>query len=212
MPHPAPDFNPGRFFACSTTPTVYSPPCFTARRLKPGRSRCPPKRRGRDGKAPRKTIEILARGVAQPGRALGSGPRSRWFKSSRPDHFSVRGILVHIFHGPANSTHRRGGRFPLLLTRCGEPFSTADRSGAAALPLAGQAFSGAARRMRAARFVRLAYNELQNGAPLRSSEVGGGVGRSARAARPPRRAAGSAFWPAGSKGGGIPARFACRRR
>ena len=25
------------------------------------------------------------RGVAQPGRALGSGPRSRWFKSSRPD-------------------------------------------------------------------------------------------------------------------------------
>jgi hypothetical protein len=25
------------------------------------------------------------RGVAQPGRALGSGPRGRWFKSSRPD-------------------------------------------------------------------------------------------------------------------------------
>ena len=27
------------------------------------------------------------RGVAQSGRALGSGPRSRWFKSSRPDQF-----------------------------------------------------------------------------------------------------------------------------
>ena len=197
MPHLAPDFNPGRAGpgsvrpavkrACAAPRTVYSPPCFAARRRK-------------------------NRGVAQPGRALGSGPRSRWFKSSRPDHFSVRGILVHIFHGPANSTHRRGGRFPLLLTRCGEPFSTADRSGAAALPWAGQAFSGAARRMRAARFVRLASNELQNGAPLRISEVGGGVGRSARAARPPRRAAGSAFWPAGSKGGSIPARFACRRR
>ena len=26
--------------------------------------------------------------MAQPGRALGSGPRSRWFKSSRPDHFN----------------------------------------------------------------------------------------------------------------------------
>ena len=140
------------------------------------------------------------------------GAKGPGFKSRRPDHFSVRGILVHIFHGPANSTHRRGGRFPLLLTRCGEPFSTADRSGAAALPWAGQAFSGAARRMRAARFVRLASNELQNGAPLRISEVGGWVGRSARAARPPRRAAGSAFWFASSKGGEIPARSACRRR
>jgi hypothetical protein len=28
------------------------------------------------------------RGVAQPGRALGSGPRGRWFESNRPDHFS----------------------------------------------------------------------------------------------------------------------------
>ena len=30
------------------------------------------------------------RGVAQPGRALGSGPRSRWFKSSRPDSDFIR--------------------------------------------------------------------------------------------------------------------------
>jgi hypothetical protein len=32
--------------------------------------------------------------VAQPGRALGSGPRCRWFKSSRPEmknQFVVRG-------------------------------------------------------------------------------------------------------------------------
>ena len=27
------------------------------------------------------------RGVAQLGSALGSGPRGRWFESSRPDHF-----------------------------------------------------------------------------------------------------------------------------
>ena len=29
--------------------------------------------------------KVYFRGVAQPGRALGSGPRCRWFKSSRPD-------------------------------------------------------------------------------------------------------------------------------
>ena len=33
------------------------------------------------------TMIVLCRGVAQPGRALGSGPRGRRFKSSRPDHF-----------------------------------------------------------------------------------------------------------------------------
>ena len=27
----------------------------------------------------------LCRGVAQPGRASGSGPEGRWFESSRPD-------------------------------------------------------------------------------------------------------------------------------
>src|SRR5262245_13198362 len=31
----------------------------------------------------------LGRGVAQPGRALGSGPRGRWFKSTRPDHIPL---------------------------------------------------------------------------------------------------------------------------
>ncbi len=30
----------------------------------------------------------VRRGVAQPGRALGSGPRGRRFESSRPDHHS----------------------------------------------------------------------------------------------------------------------------
>ena len=28
------------------------------------------------------------RGVAQPGRASGSGPEGRWFESSHPDHFT----------------------------------------------------------------------------------------------------------------------------
>ena len=31
----------------------------------------------------------LSRDVAQPGRALRSGRRSRWFESSRPDHFKL---------------------------------------------------------------------------------------------------------------------------
>jgi hypothetical protein len=31
----------------------------------------------------------LNRGVAQVGSALGSGLRSRWFKSSRPDFISI---------------------------------------------------------------------------------------------------------------------------
>jgi hypothetical protein len=31
-----------------------------------------------------------SRGVAQPGRALGSGPRGRWFESNRPDQFSSK--------------------------------------------------------------------------------------------------------------------------
>jgi hypothetical protein len=30
----------------------------------------------------------LCRGVAQPGRASGSGPEGRWFESSRPDFLS----------------------------------------------------------------------------------------------------------------------------
>ena len=30
-------------------------------------------------------LKFELRGVAQPGRALGSGPRGRWFKSSLPD-------------------------------------------------------------------------------------------------------------------------------
>ena len=31
-------------------------------------------------------IGLLYRGVAQPGSALGLGPRGRWFESNRPDH------------------------------------------------------------------------------------------------------------------------------
>ena len=35
----------------------------------------------------RLAVGTPSRGVAQPGRALGSGPRGRWFKSTRPDQF-----------------------------------------------------------------------------------------------------------------------------
>ena len=149
---------------------------------------------------------VSGRGVAQTGSAFAWGAKGPGFKSRRPDHFLFRGILAQISHRPKNSTRKRGGRFPLLLTRCGAP-STADRSGfaaqAAALPSAWQACSGAERRTRAARFFRLGSNELQKGSPLRFSEVACWLGRSARAAtcppkpwrrgRPPRRAAFSAF-------------------
>ena len=37
--------------------------------------------------SPCATLTFRHRGVAQLGRALGSGPRGRWFESSRPDHF-----------------------------------------------------------------------------------------------------------------------------
>ena len=130
------------------------------------------------------------RGVAQTGSAFAWGAKGHEFKSRRPDHLRFDGISAHIFHGPKYSTRKRGGRFPLLLTRCGDHLPTADGSGAAARAAG---FSGTGRRAREARFVRLASNDLRNGAPLRISEVGGGVGRSARAARPPRRAAVSAF-------------------
>ncbi len=57
------------------------------------------------------------RGVAQPGRALGSGPRCRWFKSSRPEfliRFVARGswfvvdekIKIYIYW-----SNRWGGLF-----------------------------------------------------------------------------------------------------
>ncbi len=42
----------------------------------------------RDGSRPLLAVAAshrLCRGVAQPGRALGSGPRGRWFESTRPD-------------------------------------------------------------------------------------------------------------------------------
>lgn len=38
----------------------------------------------------------MIRVVAQLGRALGSGPRGRWFKSSQPDHFSFFNKLFNF--------------------------------------------------------------------------------------------------------------------
>ena len=37
-------------------------------------------------RAAKKPVSFFRRGVAQPGRAPGSGPGGRWFKSTRPDH------------------------------------------------------------------------------------------------------------------------------
>ena len=64
--------------------------------------------------------------MAQLGRALGSGPRGRWFKSSRPDHLNcrpgacapglfrvccVRDAICDLLQAPARS------RFPEILTQ-----------------------------------------------------------------------------------------------
>src|SRR6266850_6838132 len=40
------------------------------------------------------TVDVLCRGVAQPGRASGSGPEGRWFESSRPDFPSGKKRLL----------------------------------------------------------------------------------------------------------------------
>src|SRR3954466_8208400 len=52
------------------------------------------------------------RGVAQPGRALALGARSRWFESSRPDHFltSVRSCSARRLQASRNSRLRRSLR------------------------------------------------------------------------------------------------------
>ena len=154
----------------------------------------------------------FGRGVAQTGSAFAWGAKGPGFKSRRPDHFRFGRFLAQFSHGPTKSTHRCGGRFPLLLTRCDDHFPTADRSGAAAMPSAWQACSGTRRRAREARIFRLGYRDLRDGSAEGMDGISCGFGRSARAARPPRRVAGSDFWSACSEGGSIPARFACRRR
>ena len=60
---------------------------------------------------------VVLRGVAQLGRALGSGPRGRWFESSRPDHFRE--------NGPPAS--RRAGHFFSFLQRPAESVGHAER-------------------------------------------------------------------------------------
>ena len=126
------------------------------------------------------------RGVAQTGSAFAWGAKGPGFKSRRPDHLRFSRLSAQFFQGPTNSMQRRGGRLPRLLTRRGDHLPTADKSGAAA-------FSGAARRAREARTFRLGYKDLHSGSAAGMGGASCGVGRSARAARPPRRAAVSAF-------------------
>lgn len=54
----------------------------------------------------------MIRDVAQFGSALGSGPRGRWFKSSRPDQKSqVRGLKPLTFSLPTLFLDRKHSRF-----------------------------------------------------------------------------------------------------
>ena len=63
------------------------------------RARAGSRQRVRNFGRPWVTLTSL-RGVAQPGRALGSGPRCRRFKSSRPDHFQQSPQLTSVECGP----------------------------------------------------------------------------------------------------------------
>lgn len=42
-------------------------------------------------------IALGRRGVAQPGRALGLGPRCRVFESRRPDHKTKKAVFMPLF-------------------------------------------------------------------------------------------------------------------
>src|SRR6185503_9868786 len=66
------------------------------------------------------TIAVrLGRGVAQPGRALGSGPRGRRFESSRPDQLSSKTLENSIGDGLRWSAVIGGVRRQMLmLTLC----------------------------------------------------------------------------------------------
>ena len=48
-----------------------------------------------EGTAPKVGADFFRRGVAQPGRAPGSGPGGRRFESSRPDHIPSY-LSLHI--------------------------------------------------------------------------------------------------------------------
>jgi hypothetical protein len=67
------------------------------------------------GAQPECTVDsVLRRGVAQLGRALGSGPRGRWFESSRPDQIprcrSAFGPVGRFSHAARCSASRQRGR------------------------------------------------------------------------------------------------------
>jgi hypothetical protein len=54
----------------------------------------------------------ILRGVAQIGRALGSGPRGRWFKSTHPDaSIAHMGAIFLCHHSPGNGPTMEGNRF-----------------------------------------------------------------------------------------------------
>src|SRR5262245_24430522 len=66
-----------------------------------------------------------SRGVAQPGRALGSGPRGRRFESSRPDQFSnpahaIASVEVRTYECPAHG--------PIFLSREGSVTHDSDKA------------------------------------------------------------------------------------
>ena len=55
------------------------------------------------------SLFFACRGVAQPGRALGSGPRGRWFESTRPDHFFLSKFAMFSLAGRSVPFERHAG-------------------------------------------------------------------------------------------------------
>ena len=120
MPHSSPDFNP-RAPPESTASGGWKPPVLCMIPREGRHPAAPPTNSLAPNRKPSIVPPVLPpeggskRGVAQPGRALGSGPRSRWFKSSRPDHFD--GQQNPCFAGVFFcSRHKRPLYFPLHST------------------------------------------------------------------------------------------------
>ena len=125
--------------------------------------------------------------------------------------FLFRGISAQIFHGSGNSTRRRGEAFPRLVTRDSEVLPATDDTRAAAGAAAFSDSDDGTTKKPDGRTFALAFNDLLIGEPERIFGDASGVVRSARAARPPRRASWSGLLPRPFRGGAR-TRFARRRR
>jgi hypothetical protein len=128
----------------------------------PGLLRYNPEVRRGGARLPRiSSLQSPCRGVAQPGRALGSGPRGRWFESTRPDQFRPGGFappgpptrsLARRFAGALRSRGSLAYARSLLINRrpvvCRLAWTARLRSDPLELPISPCAFPRAPSRLR----------------------------------------------------------------